>query len=142
MKLTGLRRAPTQVDVVVVGRGLPALATALELARRGASVSVVEDAASGERAPELGLVLLGPGRPYLTVANAIGRPAAQLLWAAGCENHLRLKAFLDQAARPCGYAGPRQLPAGARPALTRKTSPRARTCCATTASRASSSTTT
>ena len=104
MKLTGLRRAPTQVDVVVVGCGLPALATALELARRGASVAVVEDAASGERTPELGLVLLGPGRPYLTVANAIGRPAAQLLWAAGCENHLRLKAFLDQAARPCGYA--------------------------------------
>ena len=104
MKLTGLRRAPTQVDVVVVGRGLPALTTALELARRGASVSVVEDVASGERAPELGLVLLGPGRPYLTVAKAIGRPAAQLLWAAGCENHLRLKAFLDQQARACGYA--------------------------------------
>jgi hypothetical protein len=37
------------------------------------------------------------------VARAIGRPAAQLVWAAGCENHLRLKAFLDQAARPCGY---------------------------------------
>jgi glycine/D-amino acid oxidase-like deaminating enzyme len=103
MKLTGLRRAPTQVDVVVVGRGLPALTTALELARRGASVSVVEDAAPGERAPELGLVLLGPGRPYVSVAKAIGRPAAQLLWAAGCENHLRLKAFLDQAAQPCGY---------------------------------------
>jgi len=103
MKLTGLRRAPAQVDFVVVGRGLPSLVTALELARRGASVSVVEDSASGERAPELGLMLLGPGRPYLTVANAIGRPAAQLLWAAGCENHLRLKAFLEQAARPCGY---------------------------------------
>jgi glycine/D-amino acid oxidase-like deaminating enzyme len=103
MKLTGLRRAPTQVDVVVVGRGLPALATALELARRGASVSVVEDAATGAGAPQLGLVLLGPGRPYLNVARAIGRPAAQLLWAAGCESHLRLKAFLEQAAQPCGY---------------------------------------
>ena len=103
MKLTGLRRAPAQVDAVVLGRGLPALATALELAGRGASVAVVEDAASREWAPELGLMLLGPGRPYLTVAKAIGRPAAQLLWAAGCENHLRLKAFLDQAARPCGY---------------------------------------
>ncbi len=88
---------------MVVGRGLPALAAALELARRGASVSMVEHSASGERAPDLGLMLLGPGRPYLTVAKAIGRPAAQLLWAAGCENHLRLKAFLDQAGRACGY---------------------------------------
>jgi len=91
------------VDVAVVGRGLPALATALELARRGASVAVVQDAASAGRAPDLGLMLLGPGRPYQAVARAIGRPAAQLLWAAGCENHLRVKAFLDQAARPCGY---------------------------------------
>jgi glycine/D-amino acid oxidase-like deaminating enzyme len=89
------------VDVVVVGSGLPALATALELARRGASVAVVEDAPP--RAAELGLMLLGPGRPYLTVARAIGRPAAQLLWAAGCESHLRAKAFLEQASRPCGY---------------------------------------
>jgi glycine/D-amino acid oxidase-like deaminating enzyme len=103
MKLTGLRRAPAQVDAVVLGRGLPALATALELARRGASVAVVQDVPSAERAPDLGLMLLGPGRPYLAIARAIGRPAAQLLWAAGCENHLRLKAFLDQAARPCGY---------------------------------------
>jgi len=104
LRLTGLRRAPAQVDVAVVGRGLPSLATALELARRGASVAVVQDAAAAERAPDLGLMLVGPGRPYVAVARAIGRPAAQLLWAAGCENHLRLRAFLDQAARPCGYA--------------------------------------
>ena len=103
MRLAVLRRAPTQVDVVVVGRGLPPLAAALELARRGASVSVVEDAASGAAAPELGLVMLGPGRAYRAVAEAIGRPAAQLMWAAGCENHLRLKAFLDEAAGACGY---------------------------------------
>jgi glycine/D-amino acid oxidase-like deaminating enzyme len=91
------------VDVAVVGGGLPSLATALELARRGASVAVVQDASSAERAPDLGLMLLGPGRPYAAVARAIGRPAAQLLWAAGCENHLRIKAFLDQASRACGY---------------------------------------
>ena len=103
MTLTSLRRAPAQLDVVVVGRGLPSFAVALELARRGASVAVVEDAASAARSPDLGLMLLGPGRPYRTVAKAIGRTAAQVLWAAGCENHLRLKAFLDQATRPCGY---------------------------------------
>jgi glycine/D-amino acid oxidase-like deaminating enzyme len=88
---------------VVVGCGLPPLVTALELGRRGASVSVVEPAAVAAPARGLGLVLLGPGRPYLAVARALGRPAAQLVWAAGCENHLRAKAFLEQAARSCAY---------------------------------------
>jgi glycine/D-amino acid oxidase-like deaminating enzyme len=87
--------------VVVVGSGLPSLVTALELGRRGARVAVVESA--GRPRQGLGLALLGPGRPYLAVARTIGRPAAQIVWAAGCENHLRLKAFLDQAGRPCGY---------------------------------------
>lgn len=103
MRLGGSRRTPAEADVVVVGGGVPALAVALELARRGTSVALVEAAASLSPARSLGLALLGPGRPYLAVARALGRPAAQLIWAAGCENHLRLKAFLDQAARPCGY---------------------------------------
>jgi glycine/D-amino acid oxidase-like deaminating enzyme len=101
--LTGSRRAAVEADVAVVGSGLPALLTALELGRRGVSVVVVGDAGARPSARGLGLVLLGPGRPYLAVARAVGRPAAQLVWAAGCENHLRAKAFLDQAARPCGY---------------------------------------
>jgi len=99
----GRRRAPSEADVAVVGRGLPALAAALELARRGARVSLVADAAERQPASGLGLALLGPGRPYLAVARAIGRSAAQLVWAAGCENHLRLKALVEQAERPCGY---------------------------------------
>jgi glycine/D-amino acid oxidase-like deaminating enzyme len=101
--LTGSRRVAVEADVAVVGSGLPARVTALELGRRGVSVVVVGDAGARPSARGLGLVLLGPGRPYLAVARAVGRPAAQLVWAAGCENHLRAKAFLDQAARPCGY---------------------------------------
>jgi len=38
------------------------------------------------------------------VARAIGRSEARLVWAAGCENHLRLRALVDEARRPCGYA--------------------------------------
>ncbi|HEX9187117.1 MAG TPA: FAD-dependent oxidoreductase, partial [Vicinamibacteria bacterium] len=57
-----------------------------------------------ERARGLGLVLLGPGRPYARVARAIGREEARLVWAAGCENHLRLRALLEESRRDCGYA--------------------------------------
>ncbi|HVH04740.1 MAG TPA: FAD-dependent oxidoreductase, partial [Myxococcota bacterium] len=87
--------------MAVVGAGLPALLTALELARRGASVVRVGEPDRAARG--LGLALLGPGRPYRTIARAIGRSAAQLVWAAGCENQLRLRAFVEAAARDVGY---------------------------------------
>jgi glycine/D-amino acid oxidase-like deaminating enzyme len=89
--------------VAVVGSGLPALAAALELSRRGERV-VVLGFAPADEPRGLGLALLGPGRPYTRVARALGRPGARLLWAAGCENHLRLRAFVDEARRDCGYA--------------------------------------
>jgi glycine/D-amino acid oxidase-like deaminating enzyme len=90
--------------VAVVGSGLPALAAALELSRRGASVVVLGAAPAEERPLGLGLALLGPGRPYAQVAQALGRSEARLVWAAGCENHLRLRALVEEARRECGYA--------------------------------------
>ena len=105
MKVPGFwhRSPPLAVDVAVVGAGLPALAAALELSRRRVRVAVLGPASA---APPrgLGLALLGPGRPYARVARALGRSAARLVWAAGCENHLRLRAFVDEAHRACGYA--------------------------------------
>jgi glycine/D-amino acid oxidase-like deaminating enzyme len=98
------RRAPREADVAVVGSGLPALAAALELTRRGAKVTVLGAAPAEERPLGLGLALLGPGRPYTRVARAIGRSEARLVWAAGCENHLRLRALVEEARRDCGYA--------------------------------------
>jgi glycine/D-amino acid oxidase-like deaminating enzyme len=88
--------------VAVVGSGLPALATALEIARRGSSVTVV-GSPPAVAARGLGLVLLGLGRPYSVVARELGRSAAQLLWAAGCENHLRLRALLEETGKACDY---------------------------------------
>jgi hypothetical protein len=38
------------------------------------------------------------------VARALGRSQARLVWAAGCENHLRLRALLDEGPSDCGYA--------------------------------------
>jgi len=87
----------------VVGSGLPAVAAALEIARRGTAVVVLGAAEAEVRARGLGLVLLGTGRPYSLVARDIGRAAARLVWAAGCENHLRLRALLEETGRECGY---------------------------------------
>jgi glycine/D-amino acid oxidase-like deaminating enzyme len=89
--------------VAVVGSGLPALAAAVELSRRGERVAVLGPA-SAERPRGLGLALLGPGRPYTRIVRALGRSGARLVWAAGCENHLRLRALVDEARRDCGYA--------------------------------------
>ncbi len=106
MRVPGFRQRPTRLeaDVAVLGSGLPALAAALELSRRGARVAVLGAASAGERPRGLGLALLGPGRPYARVARALGRSEARLVWAAGCENHLRLRALVDEARRDCGYA--------------------------------------
>ena len=106
MRLPGFlhRQAPLEADVAVVGSGLPAMAAALELARRGAKVVVLGAAPAEERPRGLGLALLGPGKPYARVARALGRSEARLVWAAGCENHLRLRALLDELRRDCRYA--------------------------------------
>jgi glycine/D-amino acid oxidase-like deaminating enzyme len=91
------------VDVAVAGAGVPALAAALELSRRGSRVALAAADPPGQRARGLGLALLGCGRPYVRVAGALGRSEARLVWAAGCESHLRLRALLDEAGG-CGYA--------------------------------------
>src|SRR5262245_40905699 len=97
------RRARVEADAVVLGEGLPALLAALELARRGARGVLVGEGAAGEAPRGLGLALLGPGRPYATVAAALGRANARLVWAAGCENQLRLRAFIGAAGGGVGF---------------------------------------
>jgi glycine/D-amino acid oxidase-like deaminating enzyme len=104
VRLRGLRRSRAREPAVaVVGAGLPALAAAVEVARRGAPVVVLGPGGDEGSAADLGLVLLGPGRPYSIVVGEIGRPAARLVWAAGCENHLRLRSLLEETGRECGY---------------------------------------
>ena len=103
MSLLGfIRRARADVEVAVVGAGLPALAVALELARRSKRVSVL--GADPEEPPAgLGLVVLGPGRPYARVVSEIGRAGARAVWSAGRENLDRLRAFLEETRHDCGY---------------------------------------
>ena len=98
-----MRGPAVETDVAVLGCGLGALAVALELRRRGGRVRVVDPGADARPPRGLGLVALGPATPYSLVARRLGRESARLLWAAGAENHLRLRALLDEAGRDCGY---------------------------------------
>ena len=103
MSLLGfIRRARTDVEVAVVGAGLPALAVALELARRSKRVSVL-GADLEERAAGLGLAVLGPGRPYARVVSELGREGARAVWSAGRENLDRLRTFFEGTRHDCGY---------------------------------------
>jgi glycine/D-amino acid oxidase-like deaminating enzyme len=101
--LSFFRRSRADVEVAVVGAGLPALVVALELARRSQRVSVLGLAQAEERPAGLGLVVLGPGRPYAQIVGALGRDGARTVWSAGRENLERLRGFLQQARRDCGY---------------------------------------
>jgi len=89
-------------DVLVVGSGLPAWATALALARRRARVRLLHPPGAAERASGLGLVALGTARPYDRIAGELGHDVARALWAAGRENLAMLRAFVDECGRGCG----------------------------------------
>jgi glycine/D-amino acid oxidase-like deaminating enzyme len=101
--LAFFRRRSEEAEVAVVGAGLPALVVALELARRSKRVSVLGRAGAEERPTGLGLVVLGPGRPYTHLVSALGRDGARALLSAGRENLERLRKFLAEARSDCGY---------------------------------------
>jgi gamma-glutamylputrescine oxidase len=101
VRLFGLRRPPaTETRVAVIGSGLAVSAVALELARGGLEVAVF---AREDVEPPMGLLLLGPGLLYARVIAERGREAAREIWAAGRENHERLRGFLGEARRDCGH---------------------------------------
>jgi len=97
------RRRKDVADVTVVGSGLPVRAVALELARRRRRVTVLETVGAAERPAGLGLVAVGPGKPYERVVQGLGRDAARAVWAAGRENLGRVRGFLEEARRDCGH---------------------------------------
>ena len=99
------RQAPLEADVAVVGSGLPALAAALELGppRRERRRSRRRSRRGAAPRPRPGPAA-APAARTREVARAIGRSEARLVWAAGCENHLRLRALVEEARRDCGYA--------------------------------------
>jgi len=89
-------------DVLVVGSGLPALATALALARRRARVRLLHPPGAADHSSGLGLAAPGTTRPYDRIARELGHDAARTLWGAGRENLAMLRAFVEQSGRDCG----------------------------------------
>jgi glycine/D-amino acid oxidase-like deaminating enzyme len=90
-------------EVAVLGSGVPALAVALELARRSRRVSVLVRGEGASPAASLGLVALGPGRPYTRMVTLLGRDEARAVWAAGRRNLERVRSWLADSREDCGF---------------------------------------
>ena len=106
--MSGSTRAPLAgvhaADVCVLGGGLAGCAAALEAARRGARVAVLEAGAVGssERV-SLGHIVVGLGSPYVSAVQRWGRDAAREEWATHAENHERLREHVAALGTPCAY---------------------------------------
>ena len=93
------------MDVVVVGGGLAGLAAALELARPGRRVAVLEavSVGAGPSGADLGHVVTGPELPYTHAIDHFGSDQARMLWELSRESHHLLRDRLKMLGDDCGY---------------------------------------
>jgi len=96
---------PGRCDVAVVGGGLAGISAALELARSGADVVLLERerlgaGASGRNA---GFLLGGAARDFLEVSRAQGLPTARLMMALAEENRRKVMALTESSGRDLSY---------------------------------------
>src|SRR5437773_10991470 len=90
------------VDICIVGAGLAGLTVALEAARMGASIAVLEGRHVGWGASghHLGTVMPGFGLPVAELIERVGLEDAQELWALSKEGADHVRATATEEAMP------------------------------------------
>ena len=90
------------VDIAIVGAGLAGLTVALEAARLGASIAVLEGRHVGWGASghHLGTVMPGFGLPVADLIERVGLEDAQELWALSKEGADHVRATASEEAMP------------------------------------------
>jgi glycine/D-amino acid oxidase-like deaminating enzyme len=90
------------VDIAIVGAGLAGLTVALEAARLGASIAVLEGRHVGWSASghHLGTVMPGFGLPVADLIERVGLEDAQELWALSKEGADHVRATATEEAMP------------------------------------------
>jgi glycine/D-amino acid oxidase-like deaminating enzyme len=95
-------------DVVVIGAGITGTALALDLARGGARVVVLEgrEVAASASGRNGGFLLGGTAEPYASSVARYGHERAKRIWAFSVENHTLARQMVDELewrAWDCGY---------------------------------------
>src|SRR5262252_11215214 len=90
------------VDICIIGAGLAGLTVALEAARLGASIAVLEGRHVGWGASghHLGTVMPGFGLPVADLIERVGLEDAQELWALSKEGADHVRATATEEAMP------------------------------------------
>jgi gamma-glutamylputrescine oxidase len=92
-------------DVCILGGGMTGCAAALEMARRGLRVILLEAGALGAGASgrNLGHIATGLGSHYVAAIRDFGREEARWIWETHRENHARLRELIAGIGDDCGY---------------------------------------
>ena len=89
-------------DVIIIGGGVIGLSIALELARHGVAVTVLDQGQPGQEASWAGAGILPPGNPsFASTPEALLRAASHVLWDE-LSQRLRDETGIDNGYRRCG----------------------------------------